>query len=475
MPTTKPQIFENDPLTFAVSLDRNDDRLDCAWFNPVVDNKIEKLRKTERRDRKLVKLESIAGIQGGKRLPKGTVVVESEANNIPYVRATDVKDLKVNFDTALKIPKKIHQKIQNYQLQRNNVVITTVGTIGEVGILEEHVAVCDFTENVVRVSFNKDSVLPRFVLHFLDSKFGKMQMERFSVGSLQYKLSLSSCRNIEVYIPYKKDSYDASVQEKILKETYELLEEANRKREKGQKLIEQANSVVTERLSIPLPDEGEEVCFTHKVGEPATRLDVLFNNPFREKLIFSLKKYPSYKKLGELVRMPREETVVPADFYRLVELEQVDGKTGRITSQQEVLELGSKKILFKAGSILVAKLQPEKGKVAIVPRECDGAVGSSEFVTLMLESAKVSTEYLWAVLRSDYVLKQWKYELTGSSRMRISSTELKRTIIPIPNRNIQEEIVADIQKMISESDSMLQKSSRLYEKARERFISNVIE
>ena len=96
MATTKPQTFENSPLTFGVTLTESDDRLDCAWFNPVVENKMDVLRKSKRKDRKLVKLKTVADVKGGKRLPKGTVIVESEANNIPYVRATNVKNLKVN-------------------------------------------------------------------------------------------------------------------------------------------------------------------------------------------------------------------------------------------------------------------------------------------------------------------------------------------------------------------------------------------
>jgi len=475
METTKLQTFENNPLTFGVALTESDDRLDCAWFNPIIENKIDVLRKSKRKDRKLVKLKTVADVKGGKRLPKGTVIIESEANNIPYVRATDIKNQKVNLDTAVKISKEVHHEIQNYQLQKDDVVITIVGTIGEIGILEEEVEVCDFTENIAKVRVNKDSVLARFILHFLDSEFGKMQTERFKVGSLQYKLSLTSCREIEVYIPYDGNDYDIKTQQKILDEAYNLFERADQQRKKGLELISRANSVVVEKLKIPLPDEKMGIFFMHEIEtEPTTRLDALFNNPVRESLIANLKKHP-HKELGKLTKPQGKEIISPTDFYKLVELEQIDEKTGRITSVQEVPELGSEKILLKTNSILVAKLQPEKGKVVIVPREYDGAVGSSELVPLLLESADVSLEYLWAVLRSDYVLKQWEYELTGSSRMRIGSTELKQTIIPVPDKKIQDEITADIGEMIEESDKVLSEADELFEKAKQHFISAVIE
>ena len=427
------------------------------------------MRKNKRKDRRLIKLKNVADVNGGKRLPKGTVIVESEANNIPYVRATDIKNLRVNLDTAIRIPKEIHKEIQNYQLKRDDVVITIVGTIGEVGILEEEVEVCDFTENVARVRVNNDSVLSRFILHFLDSEYGKMQTEKFSVGSLQYKLSLRSCRNIEIYMPYNENDFDKNAQQIILDEAYILFEKANTQRKKGQELIKKASSVVVEKLKIPLPDEKSGSCFTQTLDDdPIVRLDALFNNPFREKLISNLKKY-THKELGKLVKLQGKEGISPADYYRLIELEQIDERTGRIISAQEVPGLGSEKILLKTNSILVSKLQPEKGKIVIVPKEYDGAVGSSELVPLLLESTDVSLKYLWAVLRSDYILKQWEYELTGSSRMRIGSTELNQTIIPIPDKKIQEDIVMNIDDMVAESDKILREAEELFESAKDKF------
>lgn len=475
MATTKLQKFEDDPLTFGVTLNKSDDRLDCAWFNPVVKNEIEDLRKKKRTDRKLVKLKSLADVKGGKRLPKGTVILETEANIIPYVRATDVKNLKVNLGTAIRLPKEVHKEIQNYQLQQEDVVVTIVGVnIGEVAILEEGVEVCNFTENIAKVRTNEDSVLARFILHFLNSEFAQMQMRRFSAGSSQYKLSLNSCRNIEVYIPHKTDSYDAEIQQEILNEVEELYEKARQQEKKAKEHIERANSTVVKKLGIPLPDEKAGIVFTRKIGnKPAIRLDALFNNPVREKLIANLKKHPN-KPLGELTKPQLKEAVTPSDFYRLVELEQIDEETGRIISSQEVPSLGSKKILLKKNNILVSRLQPEKGKVVVVLEEHDGTAGSSELVPLSLESTEISLKYLWAVMRSQYVLKQWEYTLTGSSRMRIGSTELEQTIIPIPDKEIQDEIVADIEKLIMQSDELLREAAELFKKAKELFVSAVI-
>ena len=473
MANTELKIFEKTPLTFSVTLTKNDDRLDCAWFNPIVKNKINELQKKKRGTRKLVTLSEIADVKGGKRLPKGTVFLESEANTIPYIRVIDVKNLKVNVNTANKISKEIHQKIHRYQLQKGDIVITIVGTIGEVGIFEDRVEVCNFTENIAKVRLCEDSVLTKFILYSLDSDLGRMQTERFSVGSLQYKLSLNSCRNIKVCIPYKENKYDIDAQKKIVDEVDNLFKKVNKKKGDRESLIKQVNTVVVKKLKIPIPNESNESYFIHNIAnEPTSRLDVLFNSPILKNLISNLKQH-SYEKLGKLIKLQGNQNISPSDFYRLIELEHIDEKTGRITTPKEVLELGSQKILLKQNNILVTKLQPESGKIVIVPHEYDGAVGSSEFFSLALDSVDISLKYLWAILRSDYVLKQWKYKVSGSSRMRIGLEELEDTIIPIPDKNMQDEIVKDIEEKIKKIDEISYDIDELFKKTKKKFINSV--
>lgn len=235
-------------------------------------------------------------------------------------------------------------------------------------------------------------------------------------------------------------------------------------------MIDEARLVVVKKIGLPLIEETEKSRIFEAVLEEDlfSRLDALFNNPLREKLVAILKKY-QHKSLGKLIKPQKENKIVPSDYYRLVELEQIDETTGRITESREVSELGSEKVLLKNGSILISKLQPEKGKIVIVPSEFDGCVGSSELLSFVLDSPEITMDYLWAVLRSDYVLKQWEYELTGSSRMRIGPNEIKNTIIPIPDLKLQKEIVDDIKEKIRKSDNEMQESKRLLEEARKLF------
>jgi len=320
METINKNFFLNKPLVFGLYLADGDDRLDCAWFNPVVEKKIKNLQKYKKSSGKSIKLKIIADVNGGKRLPKGTVAVEDDASIIPYVRATDVKNLKINLDTAVKITREIHHAIQNYQLKQDDIAITVVGTIGKVGILEEKAEVCDFTENIARVRIKDKNIDPIFLLHYLNSEYGRMQTERFSVSSLQYKLSLQSCRNIEIYVPFSGDRFDIKKQQLILKGVYEILRQADKKRQESANLIKESKEVVHKKLGLKIEiNKNKYKTFKQSLNENLdTRLDTLFNNPLRDLLLTSLKKF-SHKTLGEITKPQTNNKVIPTDFYRVID------------------------------------------------------------------------------------------------------------------------------------------------------------
>ena len=458
------------PVSFSVPLDGHTDRLDSAWFNPVTKKQIENLHKTAGKRRKMVKLSCVADVTGGKRLPAGTVIIDDADSIIPYVRGQDVKNRKVNIATAAKITKDLYQVVKNYQLQKNDIAITIAGTIGEVGILEEDVQVCNFNENIARIRITCDSVLPEFILYFLESEFGKMQAKRFAAGSIQYKLSLGYCRDIEIPIPHDGHGFDIKEQKRIINEIQAFTQKAETKKQKGLSLVDEANLVVAKKLNIPIPRQPKNASFECSIGHNSTdRIDALFNHPYRHNLLETLRKRP-HRSLEKIVNFPKQGNLASRDFYRLVELQQVDGKTGRIIGCQEVPELGSKKVILYKNNIVISKLQPENAKIAIITSEYDSVVASSELIPITLNTDDISLDYLWAVLRSDYILKQWEYALTGSSRMRIGATELKQTLIPYVDHKIQSEIVKEIHLLINENDKILKEANILLDKGQKHFL-----
>ena len=82
-----------------------------------------------------IKLGEVAYIKGGKRLPKGEVLVDSDTG-FPYIRAQDIKNGLITFKEPKFITSELRQKLKNYTVNKDDVCITIVGAyVGDVGIV----------------------------------------------------------------------------------------------------------------------------------------------------------------------------------------------------------------------------------------------------------------------------------------------------------------------------------------------------
>ena len=94
----------NNPFCFETEIPKElGKRIDCKYHNTKIINEIEKFKNHQRPNRKIEKLGKIAIVRGGKRLPKGHIFFKTDYDDIPYVRAIDVKHGKVDVGNSEKI------------------------------------------------------------------------------------------------------------------------------------------------------------------------------------------------------------------------------------------------------------------------------------------------------------------------------------------------------------------------------------
>ncbi len=109
---------------------------------------------------------------------------------------------KINEESFYKIQKRI-------KLEKNDVLITTVGTIGEMAIIEdENINYC-FQRSVGIIKPNKEFVNPYFLYYSLRNELG--QIATLIKGAVQKCLFINDMKMIEVSLP------DLKTQNKIVK------------------------------------------------------------------------------------------------------------------------------------------------------------------------------------------------------------------------------------------------------------------
>lgn len=145
-----------------------------------------------------VKLDSLADIKGGKRLPKGVKLI-TNPNQHPYIR---VRDLNNAIFASLSndyeyIDNETQRKISRYIVSTGDVLISIVGTVGLTAIIDHTLNKANLTENCVKLT-NFRKITPEYLLLFLRSSQGAEAISKGTVGAVQLKLPIKNIQSISV-------------------------------------------------------------------------------------------------------------------------------------------------------------------------------------------------------------------------------------------------------------------------------------
>ncbi|HRU33752.1 MAG TPA: restriction endonuclease subunit S [Candidatus Paceibacterota bacterium] len=119
---------------------------------------------------------------------------------IILIRALNIRDGKLDLSNAYTMPKDISVKLNRSKLDKNDIVMSYVGTIGECAIIpfddKFHLA-----PNVAKISIRKKNLMPEFILNYLLGFQGKREINLIMSSTTQAALSMSNIRTIRVLLP----------------------------------------------------------------------------------------------------------------------------------------------------------------------------------------------------------------------------------------------------------------------------------
>lgn len=146
-------------------------------------------------------IKDFAEVKGGKRLPKGSRFSETETH-YPYIRVLDFKDFSIDTSNLKYISKEIQQKIARYTISKDDVYISIAGTIGLVGIIPDNLNGVNLTENAAKIVFkNKRIIDKKYLVYYLASPHGKMEIDKRTNKVGQPKLALMRIETIKIPLP----------------------------------------------------------------------------------------------------------------------------------------------------------------------------------------------------------------------------------------------------------------------------------
>ena len=314
------------------------------------------------------KIEDIAAVKGGKRLPKGHELIDSKTQH-PYIRARDIRNGKVNFNEPKYIDEDTFQRISRYIVSQGDVIITIVGAnIGDVAYVNSIFHNANLTENAVKISADQNTVYSKYLFYYLNHKDMKQYFQLVASGAAQGKLGLYKIKKTPVDLP------PLPTQQKIAKilSNYDDLIENNLKRIK---LLEESARLTYEEWFLRFRVDGKKL-----------DIDAATNLPFGWE----------YSGLNNISTFTNGYAFKSKDFveygHPVIKIKNIDGKmvdvhnTNRI-SANDVLKVNDKFKLHE-GDLLIAMTGATVGKLGFVPYSNDACY-------LNQRVGKIQSEYLF--------------------------------------------------------------------------------
>lgn len=146
----------------------------------------------------------------------------------------------------------------------------------------------------------------------------------------------------------------------------------------------------------------------------------------------------------------------------------------RYISQQSFKKLNCTEIY--PGDVLICRLAHPVGRACLCPELKDRMITSVD-VCILRSNEEVLNQYLVYVFSSDKYLKYADLIARGSTRQRISRTQLGEIKIPIPNIFEQSTIVRYLDKEIYKIDKLINKKEEIIETlkiSRQKLISEIV-
>lgn len=171
-------------------------------------------------------LSEIASIKGGKRLPKGEELNDLKLGR-PYIKVADMKKTKylVLNDKFQYVSNDIQSLISRYIINSGDLIISIVGTIGMINIIDGSLNNANLTENCFKINSFK-FINANYLYHYLNSEIGKRIIEERTVGGVQGKLPMYNVESMPILIPEEDllNRFNTSI-EKIDKTTLSKVKE----------------------------------------------------------------------------------------------------------------------------------------------------------------------------------------------------------------------------------------------------------
>jgi len=363
-----------------------------------------------------------------------------EGHGVPFLSSSDIINMRPNSGAFLS--RKLTKNLNRLLVKEWDVLISCSGTVGNVALAGRRMEGYALSQHAIRVRSEQPDIAG-FVTAFLRSKLGRPQLTGASYGSVVVHIEPEHLAR--VWIPKTHPITESSIGL--------LMREACEMRDKANKLIDDADKLLRERLKLPrLADLGRKI---KQLGNAVSirnlngRLDGSYHDPLAELAAEKVRKTckdvttvgnPAVSKEIRPITKFRKRVYVERggipmlNSKQILQVDPVDIK--RLAKGAHTKDLPE--IMLEKNTILITR-SGTIGRVQIVPPYMQGWT-ASEDATRIFAAEGMNAGYLFAWLSSDYGSKLLARHSYGSVILKIDKDMIASVPFPLADENTREEI-----------------------------------
>ncbi|MBI5002131.1 N-6 DNA methylase [Candidatus Woesearchaeota archaeon] len=177
----------------------------------------------------------ILSVHNGANIEDSSIYVEKK-QGIPYILVKSITKEGINFENLKYIKKSLitNKDVIKNTVEENNIVMTRAGNAGIAANIPPDLIGGVASGFLINIKIKK-GIDPYYIVSFLNSEYGQMQLERISSGSILQSIRSSDLKKIKIILPSQE----------IQKVIGKKLKEATYAAASARKKIEEANIDIT--------------------------------------------------------------------------------------------------------------------------------------------------------------------------------------------------------------------------------------
>lgn len=391
---------------------------------------------------------------------------------IPFLRCLNIRQGFTDFSDVLYITDTANKLLVKSEVKEGMVLLTMSGSVGNASVaLKSWKYPINSNQDIAKI-VPRSGIDSFYIAAFLGSKYGRAQMERLPVGSVQQHIFLWM---IERLVIRRLSVESESTIGRTVLAAYSLEQEAV----SG---IYQAEQTLLRALGLENWQPPEPLTYTRNSREAfaAGRLDAEYFAPRVTQLLSRLRK--DGLTLSDIAP-PRHERFIlnkshllaPSppqggdqlarglgrDTFEYIEISDVRSDGTTVSESVPYAEAPSRATWFvRSGDVITSTVRPIRRLSALITPEQNGHVCSSGFV--VLQPVTIQSEVLLTYLRLPPVCELMDLHTSASLYPAISETDL--LAIPIPR--IDSDTQAQVVEKVRAAQSSRRRAAQLLEAAK---------